>query len=60
MGSWGSRHWSLRPWFGQNTAYFAVVTQGYLRKKDARGEGLIYAQRSTIQINPSNDGLEFF
>ena len=60
MGSWDSGQWSLRQWFGQNAAYFAVFAQGYLKGKDARDEGLIYAQRSMIHLNPSNDGVELF
>ena len=51
---------SLRQQFGQNAPYFAVFAQGYLRGKDARDEGLIYAQRSTIHLNPSKNGLEYF
>ena len=60
MGSLDSGQWSLRQRFGQNAAYFAVFTQGYLQRNDARDEGLIYAQRSTLHLNPSNDGVQFF
>ena len=60
MGSWDSGLWTLGHWFGQNMAYFAVVTQRYLKRKDARDEGVIYAQRSMIHLNLSNDGVEFF
>ena len=38
MGFRDSGQWSV------NTAYFAVFTQGYLKRKDARDEVLIYAQ----------------
>ena len=60
MGFWHSEQWSLRQRFGQNAAYFAIFAQRYLKRKDARDEGLLYAQRSTIHLFPSNDGLEFF
>ena len=52
MGSWGSGQGSLRQWFRQNAPYFAVFTQGYPKRKDARDEGLICAQRSMINLNP--------
>ena len=51
MGSCDSGQWSLRQWFGQNAAHFAVFTQGYLKRKDAKHDSLIYAQRSTIHLN---------
>ena len=60
MGSWDSGQYSLRQWFGQNAAYVAVFSEGYLKSKDARDEGLMYSQRSTIHLNLSNDSLEFF
>ena len=44
----------------QNAAYFAVFTQRYLKRKDAWDEGPIDAQRWTIHLNLSNDGLECF
>ena len=59
-GSWDSGQLSLRQRFGQNTAHFAVFAQGYLKRMEARDVGLIYARRSTIHQNLSNDGLEFF
>ena len=60
MESWDLGQWSLRQQFGENAAYFAAFAQGYLKRKDARDEGLIYAQRSTIYLNPSNDSLKCF
>ena len=36
------------------------ATQGYLNRRDAKEEGLIADQRSTIHQNLSNDGLELF
>ena len=58
-GVWGLWTVVLRQRFGQSAAYFAVFGQGYLKRKEARDEGLIYVQRSTIHLNPSNTGLEF-
>ena len=60
MRSCGSGHWSLRQQFGQKAAYLAVFAQAYLKRQDARDAGLIYTQRSSIHLNLSNDGLEFF
>ena len=60
MGPCVFGQWSLRQWFGDNTAYFAVVTQEYQKRKDARDVGLTWAQRLTIHLNPSNKGLGLF
>ena len=36
------------------------ASQGHLNRRDAKDEGVIADQRSTIHQNLSNDGLEFF
>ena len=52
MGSWDFGQWSFRERFGQNAAYFAVFAQGYLKRNDARDEGLIYS--ATIDDTPKS------
>ena len=51
---------SFRLQLGQNTAYCASATQGYLNRRDAKDQGLITNQRSTIHQNPSDDGPYLF
>ena len=60
MGSSDYGQWSRSQRFGQDAAYLAVFAPGYVQRKDAGVEGLMYAQRSTKHQNPSNDGLELF
>ena len=60
--SWGLQILDSFPWAAvrPERGLLCFASQGYLNRKCARDEGLIYAGRSTIHLNPCNDNLEYF